>query len=106
MGVLDKHFNRVPKGTVTTIAMKQSTVTSFNLTWQPHNNLSFQIDRNSLVSEDCVTRNHTFEEIYGVNITKVNCEMAHYKTSPYLGQNCSLLPYYRWNNSKQSEMWV
>ena len=30
LGVLEKDFNRVPKGTVTTVAMKQSEVTSPN----------------------------------------------------------------------------
>ena len=54
------------------------------------------------MSEECVTRNQTFEDIYGINATKINCEMAHYKTSPYSGQNCSVLPYYRWNTSESS----
>ena len=54
------------------------------------------------MSEECVTRNQTFEDIYGINTTKINCEMAHYKTSPYSGQNCSVLPYYRWNTSESS----
>ena len=59
---------------------------------------ALQQERSQLTSEKCVERNTTFEDIYGVNMTKTNCDATNVDKIFNKFQNCSLLPFYRWKN--------
>merc|ERR1711879_102260 len=81
VGVLEKDFNRLDSGKISAVSISMS-----------------EKQRTHIMSEICVERDIAFEESFGVNFTKLNCDNVYHDSFYKMTQNCSLLPYYGWKN--------